>query len=45
MDDEVPNIESMPNLEPNYEVFMKWAPPPIIWSEFYSGFIMEAHIR
>lgn len=43
--DDQETVESMPPIEPNYEVFMKWAQSPIFWQDFYSDFIMEAQIR
>lgn len=43
--DVVNEVESMPNLDPNYEVFMKWPPEPIIWRELYDQFVMKAQIR
>lgn len=43
--DESNEIQSMPNLEPNYEVFMKWTPPSTCWKDFYDDLIMEAEVR
>lgn len=44
-DDDQETVQSMPPIEPNYEVFMKGAQSPIFWQDFYSDFIMEAQIR
>lgn len=45
-DDELTGeVESMPTLNPNYEVFMKWPPEPIVWRELYQQFVMQAEIR
>jgi hypothetical protein len=37
-------VESMELLEPNYEVFMKWA-QPVYWSDFLRNCIRTAIIR
>lgn len=44
-DDDQETVESMPLIELNYKVFMKWDKSPIYWHEFYNDFIMEAQIR
>ena len=42
---DISQLESMPPLDPNYEVFMKWPPEPIVWRSLYEQFIMMAEIR
>lgn len=42
---DISQLESMPPLDPNYEVFMKWPPEPIVWRDLYEQFVMMAEIR
>lgn len=44
-EDDVPSVQEMELLEPNYEVFMKWAQPTTIWDTVISNRIRMASIR
>lgn len=35
----------LPEMEPNYEVFMKWAQPTTLWDDFIVNRIRMATIR
>lgn len=39
------SVQEMELLEPNYEVFMKWAQPTTIWDTLISNRIRMATIR
>jgi hypothetical protein len=43
-DDDV-SVKEMELLEPNYEVFMKWAQPTTIWDTLINNRIRTASVR